>query len=522
MWKITLAVATFLLVLALLSPGRAMAQSSPFAFTYQGRLLQEGQPYTGTADLEFALFQGVTQRGTVVRHFGTAVEQGVFTVVLDFGVDITDTVRFSLDGDWSTIPQSSVEVRVRTPAGSPGPFTTLLPRQPLTPAPLASSMPGFGRGNTSESLIFQPLADSTFQINAQVTQSFVPTRTVDLESIELIMVNMTGQPVEVPMSLIRGNFTLIGASTATAPNGIHPVRFDFPAGTTLTANSNHRMEFNTTTTLGVRYASNNPFAGGTTNFNPNADLRMIVRARGQGGWFSSIPLSVVGGDSTVLQAVSTNVAGAVFRLTAAAGSSAAWSFHVLTDRRLRIVPDSAPPGTGLTIDGTGRVGIGTDQPDATLHVDGDILIRQVERSLSVPAFAFIPQGPTPLTYTGSGAISAGQIGVSITLNAPLHLPHGAVINRFQIHVIDNDPGDMFGSLRGYSKTSDAQLFAISCNTSGAAAGVRTFTSTSPLSIIVDNQTVAYLLRINWTGPAVANTLQFRGMTVFYTIKEPLP
>ncbi len=522
MWKISLAVAAFLLVLAPLSPGRAMAQSSPFAFTYQGRLLQDGQPYTGTADLEFALFQGVTQRGTVVRHFGTAVEQGVFTVVLDFGVDITDTVRFNLDGDWSTIPQTSVEIRVRTPAGSPGPLTTLLPRQPLTAAPLASSLPGFGRGNTSESLIFQPLDDSTFQINAQVSQTFIPPRTTDLEYIELLLVNQSGQPVEVPLTLIRGNFTQIGSSTATVPNGIHPVRFEFPAGTTLNVNVTHRVEFNTTTTLGVRYASNNPLAGGAANFNPNADLRIIVRARGQGGWFSSIPLSVVGGDSTVLRAVSTSAAGAVFRLTAAAGNAAAWSFHTLTDRRLRIVPDNAPTGTGLTIDGTGRVGIGIDQPDATLHVDGSILIRQVERSLSVPAFAFIPQGPTPLTYTGSGAITAGQIGVSITLNAPLHLPHGSVINRFQIHVIDNDPGDMFGSLRGYSKTSDAQLFAISCNTSAAAAGVRTFTSSAPLSIIVDNETVAYLLRINWTGPAVANTLQFRGMTVFYTIKEPLP
>ncbi|MCG8407752.1 MAG: hypothetical protein MI923_21340 [Phycisphaerales bacterium] len=96
-------------------------------FTYQGRLKFLDQPLNGTADIEFTLWDadsagnmiGVTQSMSAV-----SVEEGLFTVALDFG-----PAAFNGDARW-------LEVAVRHPAGSGG-YTILNPRQPLTAAPYA-------------------------------------------------------------------------------------------------------------------------------------------------------------------------------------------------------------------------------------------------------------------------------------------------------------------------------------------------------------------------------------------------
>lgn len=100
------------------------------AFTYQGRLDNNGAPANGVYDFEFALFDSGTagnQLGATVALNGVNVVNGVFTVQLDFGNPF-----------WQQ--QTYLEVRVRQSGG--GSFTTLTPRQLLTAAPVASSLPG--------------------------------------------------------------------------------------------------------------------------------------------------------------------------------------------------------------------------------------------------------------------------------------------------------------------------------------------------------------------------------------------
>jgi len=99
-------------------------------FTYQGRLTDGGNPANGTYDFLFTLFnpEGTQIRGPLVRD-DVQVTDGLFTVYLDFG----DYVFYG----W----ERELEIAVR-PGDSTGDYTILAPRQSLTAAPFALSLPG--------------------------------------------------------------------------------------------------------------------------------------------------------------------------------------------------------------------------------------------------------------------------------------------------------------------------------------------------------------------------------------------
>ena len=117
------------------SDGRARSQAAisradaPVgdAITYQGWLQQNDVAVEGLCDLNFSLFDSAidgAQIGSTLARANHTVTGGYFTVSdLDFGAVFTGAARW-------------IEVAVRCPAGN-GDFTTLIPRQPLTPAPYA-------------------------------------------------------------------------------------------------------------------------------------------------------------------------------------------------------------------------------------------------------------------------------------------------------------------------------------------------------------------------------------------------
>lgn len=102
----------------------ALAQGT--AFTYQGRLQNNGAAADGTFNLQFLLYTnssgGVTVAGPVVTN-GVAISNGLFTVTMDFGAAVWDGAT-----NW-------LEIGVETNGGSS--FTTLTPRQRVTPTPYA-------------------------------------------------------------------------------------------------------------------------------------------------------------------------------------------------------------------------------------------------------------------------------------------------------------------------------------------------------------------------------------------------
>src|SRR5437667_1874671 len=97
------------------------------AFTYQGRLTDNGQLANGTYDFQFRLFDAPTNGAQVPIVLGyptVAVSNGLFTTGLDFGSNIFNGTTWWL------------EISLR-PSGTFGEFTFLTPRQPLTPTPNA-------------------------------------------------------------------------------------------------------------------------------------------------------------------------------------------------------------------------------------------------------------------------------------------------------------------------------------------------------------------------------------------------
>jgi hypothetical protein len=96
------------------------------AFTYQGRLNDGTAPANGSYDLTFSLFNNnITGTPLVgpVTNSAVAISNGLFTVMIDFGASV-----WNGQTNW-------LEIGVRT-NGASG-FTTLAPRQQVTPTPYA-------------------------------------------------------------------------------------------------------------------------------------------------------------------------------------------------------------------------------------------------------------------------------------------------------------------------------------------------------------------------------------------------
>ena len=102
-------------------------------FLYQGRLTNGGAPASGPHDFTFKLFDapsGGNQVGTTLTVTNQIVNNGLFTVSLDFG-----SAAFLGDARW-------LEMAVRVSGG--GAFTTITPRQTISPVPYSQSAPWFG------------------------------------------------------------------------------------------------------------------------------------------------------------------------------------------------------------------------------------------------------------------------------------------------------------------------------------------------------------------------------------------
>jgi hypothetical protein len=110
------------------------ASAQGTAFTYQGRLTDNGAAANGTYSLRFILYNaefGGSQVGPTRTNENIVASAGLFTTTLDFGADV-----FSGSPLW-------LEVAVRT-NGSLAVHQALSPRQPLTPAPYAIFAPNAG------------------------------------------------------------------------------------------------------------------------------------------------------------------------------------------------------------------------------------------------------------------------------------------------------------------------------------------------------------------------------------------
>jgi hypothetical protein len=113
-----------LLAATLFTPCLLVAQGT--SFTYQGRLNTDGTPYTGSAEFQFTLWDAASNGGQIAATTPASVivgvTNGLFDTSLDFGA-----AAFPGADRW-------LQIEARTTIGS---FTTLTPRQKVTPTPYA-------------------------------------------------------------------------------------------------------------------------------------------------------------------------------------------------------------------------------------------------------------------------------------------------------------------------------------------------------------------------------------------------
>ena len=156
------------LVFALLTglSGQAFALSN--AFTYQGSLQDAGAPASGSYDFEFALqTQAGVPVGMAVLRDNVAVNDGVFTVELDFGTSITSS-------------DFQLQIGVR-PGASSAAFTSLSPATRIHPTPQAQIA-----GLAAEAITVSPGAIGATQINPAQVQARVAASCPSGQSIRVV------------------------------------------------------------------------------------------------------------------------------------------------------------------------------------------------------------------------------------------------------------------------------------------------------------------------------------------------
>lgn len=134
---------TFTLGRATAQPPAPAAAALGTAFTYQGQLQTSGVPANGSYDFQFVLYDAATGGAQVggsptVTQNAVAVTNGLFSVQLDFG-NVFNGAQYFL------------EIGVR-PAGVSGAYTTLTPRQALSPTPYALYAINAGQAAVAQSV----------------------------------------------------------------------------------------------------------------------------------------------------------------------------------------------------------------------------------------------------------------------------------------------------------------------------------------------------------------------------------
>jgi hypothetical protein len=115
-----------LLLLATLNSQLSILFAQGTAFTYQGQLQNSGNPVNGSYDLAFTLYTTNVTGSAIagpVTNSATAVTNGLITTLVDFGPNV-----FTGTSNW-------LEIAVSTNGANN--FTTLAPRQQITPTPYA-------------------------------------------------------------------------------------------------------------------------------------------------------------------------------------------------------------------------------------------------------------------------------------------------------------------------------------------------------------------------------------------------
>src|SRR5436190_11413914 len=309
LYQNSLAVAATLLAL-LLAATSAFAQTS--GFTYQGRLSDGGTAANGNYDLQFALFDnasGGLQVGSTQTLNTVAVSNGVFTVGLDFGPNAFNGANRFL------------EISARLSGG--GSFTLLTPRQQITSTPYAVRSTSAGNADTATNATNAATATNATQLGGIAASQYVQTNDSRLSDARSPTAGSANYIQNRTSQQSSTNFNIAGNGTAGGNL----------TGGNLIANSN----------LGIATSS-----------------------------FLLQPSLQIGADVNALFTLSPSD-GSPNAGFIRFGDNTGWKLHFGRNREASLGNlSTGTTGVLMTIQDNGRVGIGTDSPQARLDVRGDV------------------------------------------------------------------------------------------------------------------------------------------------------
>ena len=205
--------ARFLLSLWLFVVFTGLAHAQGTAFTYQGRLTDSGVPANGTYDFEFTLWDSLSGGSTASAAVlgtpgGVGVTNGLFTVILDFGVgSLTGASRW-------------LELGVRT-NGSVAAFATVTPRQAIPVVPYAVF--AMTAGSAAAGVISNAALADGAVTSAKISGTLLPGQIPTLDAASKITGTLADAQLSANVPLLNGINTFGGLNNfAGAVTALNP------------------------------------------------------------------------------------------------------------------------------------------------------------------------------------------------------------------------------------------------------------------------------------------------------------
>jgi hypothetical protein len=349
-------------------------------FTYQGRLTESNASASGAFDFQFRLFDaesGSTQIGSTQTLSAVNVSSGIFTVGLDFGLNsFTSARRF-------------LEIAVKRPADAS--YTTLSPRQALSPVPYASY---------SERASIAENATNAAQLNYVPGWRYIAK---DANGNVTISGNLTvngtvnGTLNAAPVS---GSANYIQNTTSPQSNSNFNISCNGAIGVNLTVNGTLNAALPSGS---ASYIQNTPSPQSNSNFNISGN-------------------GAIGGNLTVNGTITGNLGQSVNTVygTGLLTVSSSTTTYTLIPNLSQTV--NIPPGSVVMISTDGGIqsqGIGTDSfsvVDVAIFIDGAISGLGGQRRISI------------LNSNSNSLLGNWSMSVSRTLSAGNHTFEVKAIN----------------------------------------------------------------------------------------------
>ncbi|MCA9244481.1 MAG: hypothetical protein KDA32_11030 [Phycisphaerales bacterium] len=349
------------------------------AITYQGMLQDTGSPAQGLYDLRFRLYSaaiGGSQIGDVLFENDVPVDNGFFTVDLDFGASV-----YGPEARW---------LQIEAKPGVGGSYVTMTPRQPIMPAPVA--LYALNAGGGSGSGYWNANGSSIYKNNSGNVGIGTNTPQAPLEVRSRLRVAHNG-----------GSGPIVALGTGLLELGSNSIGTDRPYGAL------HFLDGASATRAGIEYGPDGLFAPYAMRFQTNGVYRMHITDAGFVGIGTASPglMLDVNGRARIRKGGNSS-AGIFFWQD---GVNEDRGFVGMANDNLIGLYGTEGAGWGLVMNNaTGAIGCGTTSPTARVDVShaGSIAIRGLNTSSSGSAYGLFGYSQSP---TGIGCFGQGKYGV---------------------------------------------------------------------------------------------------------------